>query len=76
VSRPLPSERRRRPSRAPRVLAVAAAIVVAFAVGLALGRALEEAPQPGGTQTLVRTLQPAPLPPAGRETVTVTVERG
>jgi hypothetical protein len=75
VTRPLPSDRRRRPRRAPRVLGVGVAIVLAFAVGLALGRALEEAPQPGGTQTVVRTLQPAPLPPAGRETVTVTVER-
>ena len=28
---------------------------------------------PGGTQTLVRTLEPLPLAPAARETVTVTV---
>lgn len=73
MTRPLPSERRRRRRRAPGAIAVAAAVLLAFAVGLALGRALEEAPEPGGTQTIVRTLEPAPLPPAGRETVTVTV---
>lgn len=42
-----------------------------FWLGLAIGRALEEEPRPGGTQTLVRTLQPTTVSPA--ETVTVTV---
>ena len=42
-----------------------------FAAGLALGQALQDNPSPGGTQTIVRTLRPLPLPPA-RETVTVT----
>jgi hypothetical protein len=51
------------------VLAVAAA----FLVGLGLGRALEDNPEPGGTQTLVRTLNPLPLAPAPSATVTVTV---
>jgi hypothetical protein len=46
------------------------AIVVVFAIGLALGEALHDNPS-GGTQTVVRTLKPLPLPPA-RETVTVT----
>jgi hypothetical protein len=41
-------------------------------VGIAIGQALEDGPDPGGTQTNVRTLQPQPLPPAAR-TVTVTV---
>jgi hypothetical protein len=46
---------------------------VTFAVGVAVGEALHDNPQPGGTQTLVRTLKPLPLAPAARETVTVTV---
>ena len=41
-----------------------------FGLGIALGEALHDNPQPGGTQTLVRTLQPGPVP---AETVTVTV---
>jgi len=41
-----------------------------LALGLALGEALHDNPSTGGTQTLVRTLKPLPLPPA-RETVTV-----
>jgi hypothetical protein len=57
-----------------RVLVVAG-LIVAFAVGIALGEALHDNPQPGGTQTLVRTLHPLSLPPAARETVTVTVEK-
>ena len=44
---------------------------VVFWIGLAVGRALEQAPRPGGTQTLVRTLQPGTLAPPTR-TVTVT----
>ena len=46
-----------------------------FAVGIALGQAMNDNPSPGGTQSLVRTLQPLPLAPAARETVTVTVEK-
>ena len=56
-----------------RIVLVAGAVVV-FAVGLALGRALGDNPQPGGQQTLNRTLRPLPLAPAARETVTVTVQ--
>jgi hypothetical protein len=48
-----------------------AALLFAFLVGLAVGRAVEQAPRPGGSQTLVRTLQPTTLTPP--ETVTVTV---
>jgi hypothetical protein len=44
-------------------------IAVVFAAGLGLGEALHDNPS-GGTQTVVRTLKPLPLPPA-RETVTV-----
>ena len=36
---------------------------VVFFVGLVVGRALESAPQPGGTQTIVRTLEPLTLAP-------------
>jgi hypothetical protein len=49
-------------------------VAVAFVVGVALGEALGEDTTPSGTQTLVRTLQPLPLAPAARETVTVTVQ--
>lgn len=45
-----------------------------FYAGLAVGRALEEAPDPGGSQTLVRTLEPATLAPVTR-TITVTTGR-
>ncbi len=48
--------------------------VLLLGVGGALGEALHDNPKPGGTQTLVRTLQPLPLPPAARETVTRTVQ--
>jgi hypothetical protein len=48
-------------------------VLVVFALGIALGQALNDNPAPGGTQTLVRTLEPLPLAPAARETVTVTV---
>jgi hypothetical protein len=49
----------------------AVALIIAFGVGVAVGSALEEAPRPGGTQTLVRTLVPTTVGPAER-TVTVT----
>ena len=54
--------------------AVAVSLVLAFVVGTGLGQALGEDTTPSGTQTLVRTLQPLPLAPAARETVTVTVQ--
>ena len=47
-----------------------AGVAVVFAVGIAVGEAVHDNPKPGGTQTIVRTLRPLPLPPA-RETVTV-----
>ena len=56
-----------------RRLLFALAFVVVFVVGLAVGEALHDSPKPGGTQRLVRTLQPLPLAPAALETVTVTV---
>ncbi len=56
-----------------RVVLLVVGVVVVFAVGVAVGEALHDNPKPGGTQSLVRTLQPLPLAPAARETVTVTV---
>jgi len=47
---------------------------VAFVVGTAFGQALGDSETPSGDQTLVRTLQPLPLAPAARETVTITVQ--
>ena len=52
---------------------VALGLVIAFVVGVAVGESLDDGSKPAGTQTLVRTLKPLPLPPAARETVTVTV---
>jgi len=69
--RPRRRERRRR--RVPSWALVGAGLLVAFVVGIAVGESLHDIPAPGGTQTLVRTLQPLPLAPAARTTVTVTV---
>ncbi|HWJ33586.1 MAG TPA: hypothetical protein VNR59_14730 [Gaiellaceae bacterium] len=57
-----------------RALLVAAGLLVVFALGVALGEALHDNPGQGSTQTLVRTLNPLPIAPAARETVTVTVQ--
>ena len=64
----------RRNWRRPVLLVVAWAVIVAaaFSVGLVVGRALEEAPKPGGEQTIVRTLVPGRVGPADTVTVTVT----
>ncbi len=67
-------DRRRRPSLGRRIVkwAVGLAVVAAvFVAGLAVGRALEDAPSPGGSQTIVRTLEPLTVEPRER-TVTVT----
>jgi hypothetical protein len=58
-----------------RVALLVAGAVLVFAVGVAVGEALHDNPKPGGTQSLVRTLQPLPLAPAARQTVTVTVQK-
>jgi hypothetical protein len=52
------------------VLGIGAAVI--FAAGVGLGQALDDNAEGGATQTLVRTLNPVPLPPAARTTVTVT----
>lgn len=64
-------ERRARRRRASWVGGSILVAALAFFAGIAVGRAVEEAPEPGGTQTSVRTLTPATLPPVSR-TVTVT----
>jgi hypothetical protein len=58
-----------------RRLVLVAAVVAVFALGIAVGEALNDGSEPGGTQTLVRTLDPLPLAPAARSTVTVTVPK-
>ena len=45
--------------------------IVLFAVGMAFGQATNDNPDPGTTQTLVRTLAPGTVTPVP-ETVTVT----
>ncbi len=66
--------RRPRPKRRwPRRLATVLGILVVFLAGIGLGEALNDNPQPGGTQTVVRTLHPLPLVPVAQDTVTVTV---
>jgi hypothetical protein len=50
------------------------AFAIVFAVGIALGQSLNDSSPPSGTQTLLRTLDPLPLAPAARSTVTVTVQ--
>jgi hypothetical protein len=61
-----PSRRRRAPRRRrwPRRLLAVLAAVVLLAVGVALGQALDDGPEPGVTQTSVRTLEPLPQQPA------------
>jgi hypothetical protein len=66
------ASRRRRRRAAVRGVAAAALLVGVFLAGLTIGKAVEDTPQPGGTQTLVRTLQPVTVAPEAR-TVTVTV---
>jgi hypothetical protein len=69
-----PERRPRRPPLEPRwrSLLLVAGLAAALLLGISIGRALEDGPDPGGTETSVRTLRPQPLPPAGRITVTVS----
>jgi len=48
-----------------RLLVVTVLAVALFAAGVALGMALRDDPEPGGTVTQVRTLEPLPQTPAG-----------
>jgi hypothetical protein len=72
--RPRDRERTRRSSTGRRValwILRLGVLAVVFLAGLAIGRAVEQAPEPGGTQTNVRTLEPLTVEPRER-TVTVT----
>jgi hypothetical protein len=62
--------RRRRRRRWPLLALIAGAVL--FVAGMGLGEALHDNSKPGGTQTIVRTLNPLPLLPAPATTVTVT----
>jgi hypothetical protein len=57
-----PPARRRR--SALRVVLGLLVLAVVFVLGVALGKALGDSPHAGGTQTLVRTLQPLPQRPS------------
>lgn len=73
--RPFRPERRRRSRRlvVARRWTIRLLLAAAFfGGGVALGQALDDNPEPGQVQTLIRTLRPLPLAPAPR-TVTVTV---
>lgn len=65
LEQPSATQRRRPPRRrrGPRALAAACLVILVFAVGVALGMALRDDPEPGGTVTIVRTLEPLPQRP-------------
>jgi hypothetical protein len=48
---------------------------VVFVAGIGLGEALHDNSKTGGTQTILRTLNPLPLLPAPATTVTVTTSK-
>ena len=43
-----------------RVVALGLGAILLVSVGIAVGMALQDRPVPGGTQTLIRTLEPLP----------------
>jgi hypothetical protein len=69
---------RRRPQRRSRravigrVALAVAGVALAFLLGIAFARTLDERPESGGEETIVRTLEPIPQG-APTRTVTVTV---
>ena len=68
-----PRGRRRSPALRPALTVLG--LLLLLLIGISIGRALDDGPDPGGTRTNVRTLEPQPLAPAER-TVTVTVTTG
>ena len=67
-------DRQRRQSTGRRIvkwIARIAVVAAVFFIGLVVGKAVEDTPSPGGTQTIVRTLEPLTVEPRER-TVTVT----
>lgn len=67
-----PRPARTRRDRVGRAALVLVALGLAFLLGVAFARTLDERPRSGGTQTIVRTLEPRPQDAPAR-TVTVTV---
>jgi hypothetical protein len=65
------ARQRRRSRRVVATILGLALLGVVFLAGLAIGKAVEQAPRPGGPQTVVRTLEPLTVEPQER-TVTVT----
>ena len=63
----------RRSGRLGRRLLVAGGLALAFVAGIGLGEALDDQPQAGGSQTVVRTLQPVSITAVPAETLTVTI---
>lgn len=69
---------RRRPQRRSRrdvigrLVLVVVGLALAFLLGIAFARTLDERPESGGAETIVRTLEPIPQG-APTRTVTVTV---
>jgi len=59
--RPRPRPRRR--GKVIRAVAAVLVLVAVFLVGIALGKALDDGPKRGGTETVVRTLEPLPQKP-------------
>ncbi len=55
--RPVRARHRQR-RLAPTWLVVGLLFILVFLLGIALGEALHDNPRPGGTQTIVRTLEP------------------
>ena len=71
-------ERQRRRSRGRRIagwILRLVVVAVVFVAGLSVGRALESAPDPGPTQTIVRTLEPLTVEPEERTVTITTTER-
>jgi hypothetical protein len=65
-------QRRSRRNAVRRVALVIAGLALAFLLGIAFARTLDERPESGGAETIVRTLTPIPQG-APTRTVTVTV---
>lgn len=72
LERPKDRSRGRRRRIVPRTALVVLLLALVFLVGIAFGQALDDAPDPDGLTTSVRTLTPLPQEPPAR-TVTVTV---
>jgi hypothetical protein len=65
-------QRRSRRNAVRRVALVIAGLALAFLLGIAFARTLDERPESGGAETIIRTLTPIPQG-APTRTVTVTV---